>query len=50
MSALADAIVRDLLAERPESTVDLCRCHLCARTFTAGKGVGTEGRFCSVGR
>jgi hypothetical protein len=45
--SLANILLRDALAERPEVHVDLNRCLLCSRTFTAGKGVGANGRFCS---
>jgi hypothetical protein len=46
-ATLANAILRDTLADWPETAVDLTRCFVCARTFSAGKGTGTNGRFCS---
>jgi hypothetical protein len=45
--SIANILLKDALAERPEVHVDLNRCLVCSRTFTAGKGVGTNGRFCS---
>jgi hypothetical protein len=46
-STIATIIARDTLADRPDTTVDLTRCFLCSRTFSAGKGFGINGRFCS---
>jgi hypothetical protein len=46
-STLASIIARDSLADRPDTSFDLGRCFLCARSFTVGKGTGTNGRFCS---
>jgi hypothetical protein len=46
IAILANAILRDRNAlDTP--AVDLGRCFVCARTFSAGKGVGLNGRFCS---
>jgi hypothetical protein len=46
-ATIANAILRDTLADRSDTAVDLCRCLLCDRTFTVGNGVGINGRFCS---
>jgi hypothetical protein len=48
VSTLAAILVKDSLADRPDTTVDLCQCFLCTRTFTSGKGVGLNSRFCSA--
>jgi hypothetical protein len=47
-ASIAAAILKDTLADRPEPSIDLGRCFLCARNFTVGKGVGLNGRFCSA--
>jgi hypothetical protein len=47
MSALADAIRRDILKDRPAAP-DLDHCLLCSRSFSEDKGAGANGRFCSM--
>jgi hypothetical protein len=47
-STIAAAILRDTFADRLDTTVDPCRCILCSRTFSEGKGHGLNGRFCSA--
>jgi hypothetical protein len=45
-AAIVAAILKDAISQPREIAVDLCQCLLCGRTFTTGKGVGTNGRFC----
>jgi predicted nucleic acid-binding Zn ribbon protein len=45
IAILANAILDRNALDTP--AVDLGRCFVCARTFSAGKGVGLNGRFCS---
>jgi hypothetical protein len=47
MNALAEAIARDILRERPEAP-DLDHCLPCSRAFSEGKGTGANARFCSM--
>jgi hypothetical protein len=46
-SAIAAAILKDNLAERPETVVDVTKCHMCGYTFTPVRGFGINKRFCS---
>jgi hypothetical protein len=44
---LRDAIAADILRPPTEAPA-LCRCFLCDRAFTEGRGHGINGRFCSA--